>query len=54
VKHTDVVGSVCFSPDGKKVTSGSDDGTVIVCDAETGAVLTALEGSSLLGVELVI
>ncbi|KAG2150427.1 WD40-repeat-containing domain protein [Suillus clintonianus] len=46
VKHTRTVWSVCFSPDGKRLASGSNDSTVVVWDAETGAVISTLEGHS--------
>jgi WD40 repeat protein len=36
--HTDWVNSVAFSPNGKRVVSGSDDKTVQICDVETGKV----------------
>lgn len=33
--HTDDVNSVAYSPDGKRIVSGSDDTTVRVWDVET-------------------
>jgi WD40 repeat protein len=41
-KHTDWVRTLCFSPDSKRLASGSFDGRVIIWDAETGAVLSTL------------
>ena len=38
--HTDVVSSVCFSSDGKKLTSGSEDSTVRNWDPSTRASLS--------------
>src|SRR5262249_42275319 len=34
--HTDTVSSVAFSPDGRRLASGSDDRTVKVWDTQTG------------------
>jgi WD40 repeat protein/serine/threonine protein kinase len=42
--HTDAVGGVAVSPDGKRIVSGSDDQTVRVWDATTGAELMTLRG----------
>jgi WD40 repeat protein len=35
--HTDSVRSVAYSPDGRRIISGSDDCTIRIWDAETGA-----------------
>lgn len=37
--HTDWVNCVAFSPDGKHVVSGSDDMTIRIQDAITGALV---------------
>src|SRR5262249_49524642 len=42
--HTGAVRSVAFSPDGKRIASGSGDGTVKVWDAQTGQDGLTLKG----------
>jgi WD40 repeat protein len=42
--HTDVVLSLAFSPDGKRLISGSFDNTAILWDVESRALLHRLEG----------
>ena len=42
--HTAAVTSVAFSPDGKRIVSGSRDKTVKVWDAATGQELLSLKG----------
>ena len=42
--HTSYVNSVSFSPDGKRIVSGSDDNTIRIWDATTGKELEILEG----------
>jgi len=44
--HTDLVWSVCFSPDGTKIVSGSSDKTVLIWDAASGEQLCSLKGHS--------
>lgn len=47
--HADWVTSVAFSPDGKKVVSGSHDGTLILWDVSTGRQLLLIDGHRLSG-----
>jgi WD40 repeat protein/serine/threonine protein kinase len=42
--HTKLVGSVVFSPDGTRLATASEDGTVKVWDAANGRVIRNLEG----------
>jgi WD40 repeat protein len=42
--HTNWVRSIAFSPDGKRVASGSDDRLVKIWDTETGALVSSLGG----------
>ncbi|KAJ7091066.1 hypothetical protein C8R44DRAFT_891755 [Mycena epipterygia] len=44
VKHNDPVNSVCFSPDGLRAISGSDDKTARIWDLATGEQLHKLHG----------
>ena len=44
--HTDSVNSVAFSPDGKTLASGSDDGTIRLWDVKSGRSLRELTGHS--------
>ena len=42
--HSAPVNSVCFSPDGTRIVSGSDDNTVRIWNAVTGACEVTMEG----------
>ncbi|KAG2053381.1 WD40 repeat-like protein [Suillus hirtellus] len=46
-KHADSITSLCFSPDGKRLASGSLDGTVIILDVETRTELSTLVKNNL-------
>ena len=46
--HAGWVRSVAFSPDGKRVISGSDDNLVKIWDAESGAEVRSKRGCTLL------
>ena len=45
-RHTDVVLSIAFNPNGKTIASGSQDYTIRLWDANTGAHLNTLIGQS--------
>ena len=42
--HGQPVNSAAFSPDGKRIVTGSDDATARVWDAATGVQMAALRG----------
>jgi WD40 repeat protein len=42
--HTKEVYQAVFSPDGRRIVSGSDDNTIRIWDAETGHLIRTLEG----------
>ena len=42
--HSGGVNSVCFSPDGSRIVSGSGDKTVRIWNAVTGACEVSMEG----------
>ena len=44
--HSNIVKSVCWSPDGKYLASGSEDYTVKIWDAKSGECIQTLEGHS--------
>lgn len=44
--HTDTIRSVAFSPDGKRIVSGSWDKTIRIWDVKAGTVIHRIEGLS--------
>ena len=47
--HNSLVFSVCFSPDGKTIASGSGDKSIKLWDASTGTLKTTLKDSNAVG-----
>ncbi len=45
-RHSNSINSIAFSPDGRRLLSGSGDNTVKLWEAETGALLKTFEGRS--------
>ena len=44
--HSDIVWSVCWSPDGKYLASGSADEIIVIWDAKSGLAIKTLHGHS--------
>ena len=44
--HSAIVDSAAFSPDGRRIVTGSDDSTAIVWDSATGQAAHTLKGHS--------
>src|SRR5438270_138555 len=44
--HSDRIGRIAWSPDGRVLASGSDDETIRLWDMQTGQLLRSLEGHS--------
>jgi len=45
IGHTDSINCICYSPHGSRIVTGSNDETIRIWDAETGAVVgEALKG----------
>jgi WD40 repeat protein len=38
IGHADAITCMCYSPNGRQITSGSDDNTIRIWDAETGTI----------------
>ncbi len=48
--HTDTVYCIAFSPDGRRFATGSEDGTVRICELSTGEARLILRGGGFRGV----
>ena len=46
--HSDRVTSVCISPDGLKIVSGSKDNSIKIWNSETGDVIHTLQGKTIM------
>ena len=46
--HSDKVWSVCISPDGLKIVSGSEDKSIKIWNSETGDVIHTLQGKTIM------
>src|SRR4051812_5194391 len=42
--HTAAIGNIAWSPDGRRLASPSQDGTIRIWDCQTGTLLCSMEG----------